>query len=152
MTAAESVLPLPDRASEHFAWSEFRCHDQLEHEYPLDWRISRGVPLALELERIRKRIGPFTPTSVFRSWDHHVAIYARMVPKQTPPPNSGHLAGRAADVPCRADLDWNEFSAAIIGAAHETGSQITYVRLYRHDRFAHVELRPTLQKLKVEYA
>jgi len=155
MTAAQSVMPLPDQPSPHFTWSpEFECHDVTGTQYPLDWRVLRGVPLAIELERIRSRIGPFTPTSVFRTWDWHVAIYARMNPKQTPPPTSGHLFGRAADVPWAPSEHmptWESFRAGILAAAREPGSKLTYIRFYRHDSFAHVEMRPSLTALKVEY-
>jgi hypothetical protein len=150
MTAAQSVESLPAKASTNFPWAEFRCHDKLETEYPLDWRISRGVPLAHELERIRTRIGPFTPTSVYRTWDHHVALYRAMKPPQTAPAGSQHLAGRAADVPCPHDMDWLPFVAAVKAAANEKGSLIRYMRFYRRQRFAHVDIRPT-DKLLVEY-
>ena len=68
----------------HFAWSEFECHDNVGTPYPNDW-ADRALALALELERIRTRIGPVSPTSVFRTWTWHKVIYSRMSPKQTPP-------------------------------------------------------------------
>jgi hypothetical protein len=146
MTAAQSVMPLPERASLHFPWSEFRCHDQLETEYPLDWRIGRGVPLARELERIRTRIGPFVPTSVFRTFEYHTSVYRAMRPPQTAPAGSQHLTGKAADIPCPAKMPWKTFSAAIQDSAREEGSLIRYCRLYMKQRFAHIDIRdrPTL--------
>lgn len=152
MTAAQSVIVLPARPSEHFAWPEFACHDVCGTIYPMDWWVSRGVPLAAELERIRTRIGAFTPTSVYRTWDHHVAIYAAMTPKQPPPPQSGHLAGRAADITCPTGMSWPAFHIAVLESAHEPGSALTYIRFYRHDGFVHVEIRPTFRTLKLEYA
>lgn len=139
MTAAQSVLHLPERASDHFPWSEFRCHDQIGTEYPIDWRISRGVPLAAELERIRTRIGKFVPTSIFRTKDYHRSLYAAM--RQQAPMGSQHLFGRAADIPCPKSMPWKEFSAAILDSAKEPGSRIRYIRLYMKSRFAHVDIR-----------
>lgn len=135
--------------SEHFPWHEFACQDRLRTPYPLDWRQDRAVILAGELERIRARIGPFRPMSVYRTWDHHVDIYRSLRPPQEPPRHSQHLAGRAADVPAPPDMRWAEFRAAIVAAAEEPGSQIRYLKFYRRQRFAHVDVRPTTT-LKIE--
>lgn len=152
MTAADSVdKPRPAKPGKYFTWAEFECHDVIGTPYPVNL-TEMGVALGAELDRIRERIGAFVPTSVYRTWQWHCAIYARMVPKQTPPVNSGHLFGRAADVPCPDRMDWTTFAAAVLDAAREKGSQLTYIRFYRHDKFAHVEIRRTLKALKVEYA
>lgn len=142
--------PADDRPSLHFSWREFACRDRTRTPYPLDWR-DRGRALAVELERIRLRIGPFRPTSVYRTWSHHAGIYRSMTPPQTPPAGSQHLAGRAADVPCRPDLPWDAFTRAILEVAHQPDSRLRYVKFYRRQRFAHVDIRPTAA-LQVEYA
>jgi hypothetical protein len=154
MTAAQSVESLPVRASKNFPWEEFECHDATPTIYPLDWRISRGVPLAAELERVRRHIGAFRPTSVYRTWDYHCAIYAAMRPPQPPPAQSQHLSGRAADITCPAKMEWLAFVAAIKAAANENGSQIRFLKFYRpspsRGGFAHLDIRLT-SRLLVEY-
>jgi hypothetical protein len=144
------------RASEfitpHFTWDEFACNDAICTPFPLDWRASRAVPLANELERLRMVIGPFTPTSVFRTWAHHAAIYAAMRPRQTPPAQSEHLAGRAADVPCPATgMTWEAFVNAVRGVAAQEDSRIRYVKFYRRQKFCHLDIRPTTAKLMIEF-
>jgi len=150
VTAAESVQPLPPRPSAHFRWEEFSCHDAIETIYPLDWRCSRGVPLANELERLRVLIGPFTPTSVYRTWDHHKAIYAAMRPPKVAPMNSQHLFGTAADVSCPAKMGWNMFVAHVRAVAEAEDSKIRYLKFYRGS-FAHLDIRER-KTLLVEYA
>ena len=148
---ADSVQALPARPSAHFPWDEFACHDALETGYPLDWRLSRAVPLANELERLRILIGPFTPTSVYRTWDHHKKTYEGIKPKQSPPVNSQHLFGRAADVPCPESMEWNAFVTHVRTVAGAEDSKIRYVKFYRKQQFAHIDIRET-KELKVEYA
>lgn len=141
MTAAESIQVIPERPSDHFTWDEFACSDMLLHIYPLDWRLSRGIPLAVELERVRARIGAFRPTSVYRTWLHHVAIYDAMRPKKTAPAASQHLFGRAADVPCGEALEWHRFVQHVLDAAHEPASTIRYLQFYPSQRFVHLDCR-----------
>ena len=151
MTAAESIQTLPDRAGKYFPWDEFKCHDAIETPYPLDWRLTRGIILGAELDKIRERIGPFVPTSVYRTFDYHRLIYSRMRPPQTAPIESQHLYGRAADIPKPPKMTWTEFAAAIISCANAPDSKIRYVKLYRNESFAHVDCRNT-DKLRVEYS
>lgn len=142
---------LPARAASHFPWSEFACKDNVRTPYPLDYRIERGVPLGTELECLRDIIGPFTPTSVYRTWAYHAAIYAAMKPPQVPPPQSQHLYGRAADVPCPWQMEWARFVQAVLDIAHREGGRVRYVKFYRHGQFAHLDIRLT-DRLKVEYS
>jgi hypothetical protein len=151
VTAEQSVSHIPAKPSPHFDWSEFRCHDQFETCYPIDWREDRGVKLAIELERIRARIGAFTPSSVYRTWAYHKAIYAQMRPPQTPPASSQHLYGRAADVPCPESMTFAQFVGYVKMAAAEPGSLIRYIKFYRADAFAHVDIREA-KTLKVEFS
>lgn len=142
---------LPDRPSEHFTWDEFACKDILRTPYPLDWRCGRGVELGAELEAIRAQIGPFTPTSVYRTWQHHESIYAAMKPPQTPPSASQHLYGRAADVACPDGMPWNDFVGHVLKAAQRDNGKIRMVQFHRREHFAHVDCRVTMQALKVAY-
>lgn len=151
MTADQSVSRRPEKPSLNFEWPEFACHDALGTTYPLDW-WERGVSLAIELERIRVRIGPFTPTSVYRTWPAHKRVYASLRPPQTAPAGSRHLTGEAADVPCPDDMTFSVFVQHIKDAAAEPGSKIRYVKLYRGDAFAHVDIRQRDAGLLVEYA
>lgn len=150
MTAEDSVLVLPTRPSKHFTWEEFACDDAVGTPYPIDWRVSRGVPLAVELERIRTYTGPLTLTSVYRTWSHHQGIYSRMRPPQAAPAGSQHLAGRAADVACPTSCSWDEFVAVVRLVAALKDSQIRYVKCYRRQRFVHVDIR-VRKTVLVEY-
>ena len=142
-------MTTPDRPAPQFTWGEFACKDAQRTPYPDAWRLTRGVPLGLECERIRAKIGPFTPDSVFRTWAHHLAIYADMTPPQIPPARSQHLDGRAADIPKPAKMPWDEFQAHLSAASAEPESLIRYLCFYPEQGFAHIDIRPT-QFLVVE--
>jgi uncharacterized protein YcbK (DUF882 family) len=129
-------------ASEHFCWSEFACQNWQRTAYPLDWRETRGRPLANELEVIRglicQRLGTDTPlwlTSVFRTaaWNAAVGGVA----------SSQHLEGRAADLQCPFGCPYALFRELIIEAAHRLGSPIRFVKFYPNQGFAHIDTRPT---------
>jgi hypothetical protein len=150
MTAAQSVMPLPERPGKWFSWDEFACKDAIGTPYPLDWHATRGVRLGRELDRIRARTGPLVLSSVYRTWAHHQAIYAAMHPPQTAPAGSDHLRGDGADVTCPAAMKWPIFVEHVLDAAHEPGCLIRYLRFYRRQRFCHVGIRNT-DTLLVEY-
>jgi uncharacterized protein YcbK (DUF882 family) len=133
--------------SPHFSWQEFRCRDRIGSPYPNDWMATRAVELATELELLRLEIGPFSPTSVFRTWTYHAGIYARMKPPQTPPKLSQHLFGRAADVACPDGMEWPDFVRAVIRVAKRDGGRVRFVKFYPGDQFAHLDTRPTASLL-----
>lgn len=140
----------PEKPGEHFEWDEFECPDAHGTEYPREWRATRGVQLGRELDRVRDRIGAFSPTSVYRTWEYHCAIYKRMHPPGKPPAGSQHLTGRAADVPCPSGMTFSTFINHIKAAAAESGSLIRYIRFYRRQNFAHIDIRER-KTLLVEY-
>ena len=143
-------MPLPDRPGKWFSWDEFACRDAIGTIYPLDIRATRGVRLGRELDRIRARTGPLVLSSVWRTWPHHLAIYAAMRPPQPAPAGSDHLRGDGADVTCPQTMKWPVFVEHALEAAHEDGSAIRYLRFYRRQRFVHVGIRNT-DTLQVEY-
>ncbi len=151
MTAAQSVQRLPARPAVWFTWDDFACNDAIGTPYPLDIRTTRGVRLGKELDRIRERTGPLAVSSVYRTWQHHKDIYARMKPPQTPPPDSDHLRGDGADVTCPVRMTWPVFVEHVLLAINEEGSAVRYVRFYRKQRFVHIGIR-TREGLLVEYA
>jgi len=141
---------MTDGPSPHFAWDEFRCHDEVRTPYPLDWRTSRAVPLAYALERVRARLGavlhrdvPLWLTSVYRTPAWNRTIKGRRL--------SQHLEGRAADVVCPFRCPYQTFREAILFCAADPDSQIRYVCFYPNQGFAHLDIRPT-DKLVVEDA
>ena len=142
-------MPKQNGPSPHFSWNEFRCHDRIGTPYPLDWRATRAVELATELEFLRLEIGPFSPTNVYRTWAHHAAIYAAMNPPQKPPKGSQHLEGRAADVLKPAGMTWADFKRAVLRVAKREGGKVRYVKFYADQQLAHLDCRPG-EKLIVE--
>jgi uncharacterized protein YcbK (DUF882 family) len=136
--------------SHHFSWAEFACKDYLHAPYPLDWRVDRAVPLAMELERLRallshwlQRDVPLYLDSVFRTAAHNKAVGGKRL--------SQHLEGRAADVRCPHGCTSKMFREAILAVAEEPDSRIRYVKFYPHQGFAHLDIRPTA-KLSIEEA
>lgn len=132
----------PEKPSVHFAWQEFACHDFLRTPYPEDWRVDRGIPLANELERVRAWLSaalhrdvPLFLDSVFRTRAHNKAVGGA--------PKSQHPEGRAADPRCPHGCTYAMFRQAIEAVAALPDSRIRYVKFYRHQGFAHLDIRPT---------
>ena len=78
MTATESVESLPLQPSVYFSWDEFACRDAVGTAYPLDWRCSRGVPLANELERLRMALKDNILTAEVRANGYGAVDAARL--------------------------------------------------------------------------
>jgi len=142
--------PPPPTPSLHFDWFEFACKDYYYTAYPEDLRVSRGVPLANELERVRAWLSaalhrdcPLFLDSVYRTVAHNKAMGGR--------PKSQHLDGRAADVRCPHGCTYALFRQAIDAVAAEPDSRIRYLCFYPNQGFAHLDIRPT-KTLVVEAA
>lgn len=128
-------------ASPHFAWSEFACHDKTQTPYPLDYRESRGVPLAIELERLRAILGamkqqdvPLWLDSVYRTVAHNKAVGGV--------PNSQHVQGRAADVRCPYGCTFTQLVKAVGTLVQSPEGKVRYVKFYPHQGFVHLDIRP----------
>lgn len=135
-------------ASAHFSWREFACKNWQRTAYPADWREDRGRPLAAELETIRdmlvRRLGrdvPLSLTSVYRTEAYNAEVGGR--------PKSQHIEGRAADVGCPFGCPFSTFREIVLNAAQTGGSRIRYVKVYPHQGFIHLDIRPT-KKLVIE--
>jgi uncharacterized protein YcbK (DUF882 family) len=78
------------QVSEHFAASEFACHDGTE--YPKDWIEGRLTPLCNALEVIRAELGgPVQVLSGYRSPKYNAKLAGSAKDSQ-------HMYGRAADI------------------------------------------------------
>ncbi len=122
-------------ASAHVRWWELSCHDAIGTPYPLDWRDSRGCPLAMEFERIRAAVGqPIAITSAYRTPEHNRA--------QGGKPRSQHLQGRALDLACPHGLPFAQFEHAVLRAIGVDESLVRYVCLYPAHGFVHIDIRP----------
>lgn len=131
-------------ASPHLLWSELACKDHIRTPYPLDWRESRGRPLALEFERIRAIVGQsIRITSAYRTPEHNAAVGGK--------PKSQHMQGRALDLECPHGYDFERFRGAVLRVAGDADSKIRWVCVYPGRGFIHIDIRPT-EKLKVEVA
>ncbi len=131
-------------ASPHVRWAELACRDHIRTPYPLDWRESRGRPLAMEFERVRAIVGePIRILSAYRTPEHNVAVKGK--------PKSQHKEGRALDLECPHGYDFERFRLAVLLAATAEESLIRYVCIYPGRGFVHIDIRPT-DKLKVEVA
>jgi len=129
-------------ASPHFAWTEFACRDYFHSPYPVDWRESRGRPLAEALEAIRTRCGqiagvevPLRLNSVYRTLEWNRICQGKKASK--------HLEGIAADILCPFALSYDDFRQAILDVAHEASSRLRYIQFYPHQGFVHVDIRDT---------
>lgn len=82
----------------HFNLSEFLHKKSLEGVMPEIVENLRKLAMALEGVRVTLGNREMTITSGFRTWAHHVAIYAAMgIPESEVPKDSYHLKGLAAD-------------------------------------------------------
>jgi uncharacterized protein YcbK (DUF882 family) len=127
-------------ASPHFSWREFACHNWQRTAYPADWRESRGLLLAAELEQIRARLsewqGTDTPlylNSVYRTPDWNTEVGGKT--------HSQHLEGRAADICCPHGCTFAQLRAAVLEVARRPESKIRYVCVYPHQGFVHIDIR-----------
>lgn len=115
----------------HVSWKELACKDGTP--YPLDWQISRALPLAVEFERIRATVGKaITIGSAYRTPTHNRAIGGAR--------NSQHVEGRALDLYPPADWNLERFYRVIRHLAGDPASQI--FGLGKYPTFVHIDIRP----------
>jgi uncharacterized protein YcbK (DUF882 family) len=138
------------RITAHFTWPEFACRDYFHTPYPDDWRSTRALPLAHELEALRAwlcavkgRDVPLILDSVYRTAAHNKAVGGR--------PRSQHVYGRAVDVRCPFGCTFAEFEDAVRGVAGRVDSKIRYLCVYRHQGFIHLDIRDA-EELTIEEA
>jgi uncharacterized protein YcbK (DUF882 family) len=112
-------------------WDELACKDAARTPYPLAWRSTRAVDLAVLFERIRSACGdvPITVLSAYRTeaWNRHIGGA----------PKSQHVEGRALDLDVPAGWTFQDFYRVIRGL-HRSGG----IGQYEHAGFVHVDIRP----------
>lgn len=121
---------MADGPSDHLSWSELSCRDG--SAYPLEWRVTRAVPLAEAFERIRALCGfPLVVDSAYRSPEHNRRIGGAR--------NSMHVQGLALDLrPASGGAPALRKLAAVARASYDAGF-ITGLGLY--PGFVHVDIR-----------
>ena len=118
--------------SEHLSWAELACRDGTP--YPLEWRVDRARPLALEFEQIRAAVGaPIGINSAYR----HLAYNRRVPSKDT----SQHVEGRALDLDFPPGWTLRVFLEIVLKVAQRPGSRLRGIGVY--PAFIHIDARPT---------
>jgi hypothetical protein len=115
----------------NLSWSELACHDGTP--YPKQWRVSRAVPLAAELEAIREACGnrPIRILSAYRTLEHNRKVGGARL--------SQHVEGRALDLATPDGISLEEFWLIVNRVARERGV-IHGLGLY--PSFVHIDIRP----------
>lgn len=121
--------------SAHLSWQELACHDEAHTPYPVEWRDTRAVPLALEFEALRVLCGhrPLLITSAYRTPAWNRAIGGA--------PKSQHVEGYALDLVPTKPTSVEELGRLAIMRAKTPGSRIRYIKIY--PGWVHIDIRPT---------
>lgn len=138
MTAATTFNPAT-HASAHVRWSELRCADAMQTEYPADYRDDRLPILLREFEHVRlafaARVGrelPLIIQSGYRTevWNRH----------EDGAKHSQHVQGRALDIrPADVSLVPDLYAAAL-----QVAKSWGVIRgLGRYASWVHLDTRPT---------
>jgi len=116
------------KVGEFFTLDEFRCKDGTP--YPEKWIASRLRPLVVELDELRRRVGPLVVVSGFRT-----PAYNRRIGGSH---GSQHLEGRAADIrPLHTTIE--KLRVLVRHRLLETGCTLRGVGWYK--TFVHVDIR-----------
>lgn len=117
--------------SPNLSWAELACHDGTP--YPEEWRDRRGIPLAVEFERIRGVIGaPIVVLSAYRTPTYNKKVGGAQ--------NSQHMQGRALDLKPPSGWTIERFYNVLRGIAGSPESKIFGIGKY--PTFVHVDIRP----------
>lgn len=119
----------------HLGWAELACHNGVP--YPLDWRESRAVPLAVEFEAIRSLLGvPISILSAYRTPAYNARIPGAAKASQ-------HVQGRALDLAVPKGLAVRDVLRAALAVAHRPESKLRGIGEYAWG--VHIDIRPGLR-------
>ena len=117
--------------SQHLSWRELSCKDGTA--YPVEWRVSRAVPLAIEFERIRAAVGrPIVVGSAYRTPTHNRNVGGAR--------NSQHVQGRALDLYPPRGWTVTRLFEVVRAVAADPASRIFGIGEY--PSFVHLDIRP----------
>lgn len=118
--------------SPHLSWAELACHNGVP--YPMEWRETRAVQLAIEFERIRVAVGrPIPILSAYRTQSYNARIPGAAK-------NSQHVHGRALDLNIPKGMTLQQLLKAVLSVARSEGSKIRGVGEYAWG--VHIDIRP----------
>ena len=118
--------------SPHVSWKELACHDADRTPYPVTWRVSRAIPLAVEFEHIRAVVGrPILVGSAYRTLAHNRRVGGAEY--------SQHPEGRALDLYPPVGWTLARFYKAVREVAMRGDSLIYGLGRYR--TFVHIDTR-----------
>lgn len=124
--------------SPHLTWAELACHDGTP--YPVEWYADRAIPLAVEFEHVRARMGtPLVVLSAYRTPAYNARIPGAAKASQ-------HVQGRALDLAIPAGRTLAELLDAALTVAKRPGSRIRGVGLY--DWGVHIDIRPSARLVR----
>lgn len=125
-------MPTRKGPSPHLTWAELGCRDGTA--YPVPWRATRAVTLAVVFEAIRAACGgdPITVNSAYRTPEYNRRIGGAA--------KSQHVEGRALDLRPPKGMALAEFYRRI---RHLANHLETLKGIGRYRTFVHVDTRPT---------
>lgn len=124
--------------SPHLSWAELNCHDAGRTPYPIEWRESRAIPLALEFETIREMCAePIFVDSAYRTSAYNRAIGGAAA--------SQHPQGRALDLR-PSSLSVARFYMICLERSETPGSLLRGLGAY--PTFVHIDIRPALKLVR----
>ncbi len=124
--------------SDHLTWKELACKDGTT--YPMKWRVTRAIDLAIVFEYIRAMYGkPITVNSAYRTPSYNSKLEGAALKSQ-------HTEGRALDLRPPKGISIERFGRDIRRLADDMWADPTAPDLiggigyYR--TFIHVDIRP----------
>lgn len=138
-----TTLTVTAGPSPHLTWDELACHDALRTPYPLDWRTTRAVRLAIEFEAVRAilatragRIVPLIVSSAYRTPAYNARVGGS--------PRSQHVQGRALDLTLRPRDSSPAMLDHLYWAVRTRADAVLAIRgIGRYNTFVHLDVRPT---------